>query len=401
MKFFVEACKVPIYDRIARAFTNELRRQGHIVYYGDTSQFDFKTFVETINGLSIDYYLSTNEQNQFQKLTDANGRLAFEKIKKRAIFIHHDNLCSSSYTTKSVENKLRAFKETADRSIHFCLESSNVTLLQEEGITNAHIIKHASEFLPNDNEAYRYEASFVGHLMAGLTNYPIESMQQPHHLLSLAWARLSLSNSPLQPRLLEISDDIEARQNSLEEKFPRNAIQQSLVANLNKLSPAFRGELLSKIEGTEITIVGGDLSYGRMNHPLLKISKKNIKYIAATDDYSLASSVYRQSRVNINISSLQFDTAVNNRVIDIVFSGGLVVTDARDDLKQITSMHDEITFKTPEGLEEKLESLKSMSATSKGKDLSSALYNELKHNHSYSAITSNILMIANSKAQKP
>ena len=67
-----------------------------------------------------------------------------------------------------------------------------------------------------------------------------------------------------------------------------------------------------------------------------------------------ASQIYQNSRINLNISSLQFDTAVNNRVIDIASSGGFVLTDKRSDLYDFIPFHSEISFETPEEMNDKI-----------------------------------------------
>ena len=56
----------------------------------------------------------------------------------------------------------------------------------------------------------------------------------------------------------------------------------------------------------------------------------------------------------MNISSLQFDTAVNNRIFDVVLSGGFILTDRRKDLYDICAFADEISFETPEEMNEKI-----------------------------------------------
>jgi hypothetical protein len=271
------------------------------------------------------------------------------------------------------------------------LETSNIALLKSEGIKNAHKIVHASEFKPIETSDYKYQVSFVGHLMAGLKDYPTESLAYPHHLLSLAWARLSSSEAPMQPRLAALSEQIWKQQAAQDGSVSANAIQQSLVANLNKLSSAYRGELLSKIEKTDVTIVGGDLSYGSIDHPLMKLDRPNVKYIPATHDYSQTATIYNQSRVNINISSLQFDTAVNNRIIDIILSGGMVLTDKRAELCNLTSRSTDITFDSPEELSNKIE-IASRCPTSKTTiELKKDLLTDAKANHTYEKVVTKAL----------
>ena len=115
-----------------------------------------------------------------------------------------------------------------------------------------------------------------------------------------------------------------------------------------------RGQLISTIKNHRVDIFGGDLSYGRINDPLLILQQNNIHYQPATQNYQDACGIYQSSRINLNISSLQFDTAVNNRVFDVVMAGGFILTDARDELTELIPLMQEVSFKTPEELSEKI-----------------------------------------------
>jgi 2-polyprenyl-3-methyl-5-hydroxy-6-metoxy-1,4-benzoquinol methylase len=65
------------------------------------------------------------------------------------------------------------------------------------------------------------------------------------------------------------------------------------------------------------------------------------------------SAVYQKHAVNLNVSSLQLETSVNNRVFDVFAAGGFLLTDYKDDLKKLFPKHwSEITFKDTYQLEE-------------------------------------------------
>ncbi len=135
-----------------------------------------------------------------------------------------------------------------------------------------------------------------------------------------------------------------------------------------------RGQLISSIKSKRVDIFGGDLSYGRIHDPLLILQQSNIHYQPATQDYQDASGIYQTSRINLNISSLQFDSAVNNRVFDIVCSGGFVLTDRRHELSDICSFADEISFETPEEMVEKIENFSAISNNTKHQELKESLH---------------------------
>jgi hypothetical protein len=356
MKFVIESSSVPIYNRIAAAFASTLIEFGHTVYFIDTTDFTEANFVSIINNLEFDYYFSTNELNYIQKRSDTKLFFFFEKIEKKLIFIHHDNLFSAFHDLEYIKAKMAALAGINGHSHHFCLEKSNINTLNLFGVSNTSQIYHASEFkIRNTTVDHAYNISFIGHLMSGLNLYPAESIIGGHHLMSLAWSRFSSSAYPVLPRLRQLAEDSNFS-NSLcnGDEYAPLLVQHFLIANLNRFSSALRGQVISTIKSESVIIFGGDLSYGRIDHPLMKINQDNIHYQPSTQDYQSANSIYQSSKINLNISSLQFDSAVNNRVIDAVLSGGFILTDRRDDLFAITKYATEISFDTPEELNSKI-----------------------------------------------
>lgn len=62
---------------------------------------------------------------------------------------------------------------------------------------------------------------------------------------------------------------------------------------------------------------------------------------------------YQQSRIQVNLTSLQMPTAVNQRVFDVPLAGGLVLNDQQEDLEQLFKRKTQVTFSDPEELKEK------------------------------------------------
>jgi hypothetical protein len=356
MKFIIESSLIPIYNRIATAFTKTLMEFGHTVHFIDASGFNEENFINTINEIEIDYYLSTNELNKIQRISDDGESFLFEKINKKKIFIHHDNIFSGLRELDQITEKLKAFIRTADQSIHFCLENSNVTMLKGCGIAHSYKTHHASEFNAEPKQRdFKYGISFVGHLMTSLSLYPAETLIAGEHLRSLAWLRYSSSRFQIQPKLKEISEDVSIF-HELGKNEPINSIgrQQFLIANLNKLSSAIRGDLIRSIKDKRVDIIGGDLSYGTIKDPLLKIEQENIFYNPATADYQAAQQIYRDSKINLNFTALQFDTTMNNRCIDVIASGGFLITDAMPDWLAAHELASEIAFNSPDEMHYKI-----------------------------------------------
>ena len=393
MKFIIESSLVPIYNRIAAALSKTLIEFGHTVHFIKAIEFTEIDFINIINDIEIDYYISTNELNFIQKKSSFEDYFIFERINSKLIFIHHDNLFSAFNNIDFISSKINPFVNASSRSIHFFLEVSNIKLLNSFGITSAHKINHSSEFTNSLNKTTaQWNVTFIGHLMSSLNLYPTQSLMAGHHLLAAAWNRLCQSSYAIQPQITNLLKDPYFTStlsiNSVENLV---AVEQFLIAELNKLSSPMRGQLISKIKNHRIDIFGGDLSYGKFNDPLMKIKQDNIFYQNATDNYQDACEIYQNSRININITSLQFDTALNNRFYDVIFAGGFILTDNRSDINSIFPFASEICYETPEELIEKVSYWSSNSNNVKYSDIKIEMQFILKNNFSYQHTVSNIL----------
>ena len=398
MKFVIEFSSVHIYNRIASAFTRTLIDFGHKVHFIDATDFNENDFIRIINSLEIDYYITTNELNYIQRHSNEGDYFLFEKISKNLIFIHHDNLFSAFESIKYISKKINALVSSKEKIIHFCLESSNVDLLNKVGIDQAYRIEHASEFKKSpETTNENWSVSFIGHLMSSLNLYPSNSLPAGQHLKTIAWNRLRQSSFNMKSDIEKLMND-KFFLNTLMPDFNNDLIatEQFLIAGLNKFSSPMRGELISTIKSLRVDIFGGDLSYGRMSDPLLILRQSNIYYNPPTLDYQNAQKIYQSTRINLNISSLQFDSAVNNRVIDIILSGGFVLTDRRSDLKKIIPFYKDISYETPEEMNEKLSFWSSAKNNKKYVELKNEAYEICKNKYTYHNRVNSIINIIKS-----
>jgi len=234
--------------------------------------------------------------------------------------------------------------------------------------------------------------TFIGHLMSSLNLYPADSLPGGQHLQVMAWNRFSQSSYAVQPAIENLVQDQYVLA-SLGPNADKNllATQQFLMAGLNKFSSPLRGQLISTIKNHRVDIFGGDLSYGRMNDPLLVLQQSNVHYQPATQNYQDACGIYQSSRINLNISSLQFDTAVNNRVFDVILSGGFILTDKRSELNDIFPFISEITYETPEELIEKIKYWSDLSINSKYFDIKNEMQKICSQQFTYQTSITTIL----------
>ena len=395
MKFIIESSRVPIYNRIAIAFKNALENIGHTVYFIDASSFKTDDFISIINKIDFDFYLSTNELNFIQAYDAESCTFLFENIDNKIIFVHHDNLFSCIHSIEIIDLKLKALNRHSGHTFHFCIEKSNVELLKSFGIYNSFQISHASEFkkhldLTNN---YQWSTSFVGHLMSGLDLYPAQDLSAGLHLKALAWNRFSNSQFHIQPELDKLinTDSIRLNINS-ESKYSGSVFKQFLMAEINKMSSAIRGEYIRSVKHHRIDIFGGDLSYGKINDPLLKISQNNIYYNSHTIDYSTTSKIYNNSKINLNFTALQFDTAINNRCFDIICSGGFLLTDCLLPIEE--SLNKSLYFSCHEELIEKINFFNDPKNSNLYHEIKNEVHNNISQCHRYEDIISTILINA-------
>lgn len=394
MKFMIESSSTPIYNRLAISIVSALKKLGHEVHFIDPSAFDYDTFVKVINNIEIDYYISTNDNNFINNFNINTGKYLIEEIDKKIIIIHHDSSFYKPSEIQEIQSYLQVLISHTDRLFHFFIESSNIANFESIGIKNCYEITHASEFSPNknfDNESFHHDLSFVGHLMSNLHAYPPDSLQVNHHLFAMAWQRTSQSTFLIQPEIWKLLSDSFFRTKFGTAQFHDLATFQFLMHEVTKLSMAYRGELISKINNHIIAIYGGDLSHGRIENPLMKIHKENIHYLPPTTDYQNTQSIYQKSKISINISSLQFDSAINNRIIDIVMSGGFVITDKRSKLIELCPTCNEISFDSPEEMQYLINYYLNPTNIRKYNEIKEAVFDEMKDQFSYERVMSMML----------
>jgi len=80
----------------------------------------------------------------------------------------------------------------------------------------------------------------------------------------------------------------------------------------------------------------------------------NVKLFPVVDYYRELPAVYHQTAINLNFTSLQMPTAVNQRVFDAPAAGGFLLTDDQDDLHQLFQNDEIATFSTPAELPERV-----------------------------------------------
>ncbi|WPP41202.1 glycosyltransferase [Paenibacillus hunanensis] len=106
-------------------------------------------------------------------------------------------------------------------------------------------------------------------------------------------------------------------------------------------SSIYRNNILSNLSGVDLHVYGASQQTG---HPSSIIYHEPVPY-------AHLSATYQQYAVNLNISSLQLETSVNNRVFDVFASGAFVLSDYKTDMDIVfPGVSEEISFHDLEDL---------------------------------------------------
>lgn len=387
MRFLFEISPTPIYQRIIEAFSEALIDFGHEVvtvdYYACGNLDDYSSLIQSKN---CDCIVITNSATAISAYVENKNRFLYELIEAKLVFIHHDNVIGHLTDLFLMRNKLASFQRVGNRGFHFCIEYASYLDLRALGIENVSPILHASEF-PRSKVAEtgsKYNVSFVGHVLP-MKNDIFGDHPQSHLLNADFWGRLACLDLRVEPSAVSYADRVVDQQLSLDwfvEKY-------HYLSKLHGASQFFRGEIIRKVTGASVDIFGGDPAYLNAGGHDNKIKKENINYHLPTNKYTDTIDIYASSKINLNITSLQFDDAVINRVIDVAATGGFVLTDYRPDLRKITSVYDEISYHSIDELNDKVEYY--LANDKERREVAEQLHQDVRKNCQYKNVVQQII----------
>ncbi len=398
MKFLLERSLTPIYQRIINAFGAALSRLGHTASLIDWELQD--DYLKRIAAFEPDFILIANPGSTLSLFTITTNQFVYELVPEhvRLVFIHHDNMFSNLKDSRQILQKIESFLRVKHRSYHFCLESDNCFDLKSIGIDRAYPIEHASEFFRVNEIGHdvKYPISFVGHVVPNLET-DLNSLPYSH------WARKSFWNRIVDFSYSSLADAIRFSKHITRESagdLQLLGLKYSYLSLLHMYSQHFRGEVVQRLDCPKVQIIGGDPAYLSGSELNRKINKENIEYHPPLNNYSNTREVYKSSLINLNITSLQFNSAVINRVIDVAAVGGFILTDTRTDLFRLTSVAKEISYSSIEELNFKIAYYSHPDHRDERSQICQTLHEELKQTCSYDAVVTYILdKINNSSTQ--
>lgn len=356
-QFFLEGSATAIYDRIARAMGRELARRGKEVMLIQPAAFHVQGFQDFLRSRATDdVYVSMTGANLVQRRPEGAAEFFFELFRGPIVFVHQDAILGGIDFDTALA-RLQAYKRVAHRAWHLCIEPDTVAALQAAGIEGAGWVPHASEFAPAeplDTAACAHAASFVGHVLPSAVQPRAGSAGVNALMEAALHLRREHLGAPVQPLLQRFADRAgEAFGPGVETAALRVAHVHWLRSQFTTHTMPFRGWVLEQADLPDLTVFGGDPAYLHRVDRCLTLPSPGVTHRPAVYDPAEVQALFRRSACSVNISSLQFDHAVVNRVHDVFMAGGLCLTDALGGVATLTREHAEISFRSPEELRER------------------------------------------------
>lgn len=357
-QFFLEGSATAIYDRIARAMGRELLQRGKEVMLIQPAAFHVQGFQDFLRSRRPDdVYVSMTGANLVQRRPDGASEFFFELFPGPILFVHQDAILGG-IDFETALARLQAYRRVAHRSWHLCIEPDTVAALKAVGIDSAGLVPHASEFNPIDPSDVRdcqWPASFVGHVLPSAAMPRTGSPAVAALLDAALQLREEHLGAPVQAMLQRFADrSAEAFGPPEETRMLRVAHTHWLRSQFTMRTMPLRGWVLERAELPDLTIFGGDPAYLHRVDRCLTLPSPGVTHRPPVYDTAQVQDIFRRTACSVNISSLQFDVAVVNRVHDVFLSGGLCLTDALGGVAELTREHAEISFRSPKELSERV-----------------------------------------------
>ena len=220
----------------------------------------------------------------------------------------------------------------------FMWEQSLIPKLKSMGLEDIHYLPlatDASVFKPRGKSLSR-SLCFVGDSMVEAQKKWNARIAAPHKQIVEA-----VKNALLDDRNINSTQLIK----SMAPSVTNQELADILGASTWQATAQYRNGLLRPFDGPELTI------YGDAHWPTLMPRSEFLGHVIYGETLS---QVYEQSRINLNATSLQMGSAVNQRVFDIPASGGFILTDAQSDaLEHFEDEKEIITYQCEAELKDK------------------------------------------------
>lgn len=221
-------------------------------------------------------------------------------------------------------------------------------LYNEKGYANGYKIMNAvdeNRFKPMDNLDKKNALCFVGHTRIEYLNMKYDKPIVDQLIDEIINTKIYNIGVPLN-EVIDYVWNQNDRYRAYKTFFIQN--EKSLWDIIYKTvhlkgSEQYRKYIISVIDGVDLYL------YGESH-----LKQDNLHVMPPVPYGEELSKVYGSYGINLNLSSLQLETSLNNRVFDALASGGFILSDYKKDLEEIfPKYYESISFKTLEELCEK------------------------------------------------
>jgi hypothetical protein len=390
LKIAIEGSKTPIYRRMIKALANSFTRKQHRPIIMEPDSASPLEFVNAINALKPDLVIVSNLFGWLSAYSSGLQKFLYELLTCPIVFLHYDNILGPLEDWQEIERRLQTLVHMSGRARHFCIDDNNSADFHRLSIWNSHKIHHATEFDLIDNKGkYRYDVSFVGHLLPEYIFLKNRDTHSPlgERVFSAYRSRLERLDYRIEEDAVSFAD--------LSVPSGRPVIdwltaKQIYRARINRTSLYFRGNIIADIANNfDIAVIGGDPSYINNKICTRQLTHPRIHLHTPDKNHKGTDRIYAESRININITSIQFDSAIVNRVLDVAATGGFLLTDWKDDLKEITSVYELISYRTIAELKDKIDYF--LSHETERLEIAAQLHHDVKQKRTYDLASGIIL----------
>jgi hypothetical protein len=236
----------------------------------------------------------------------------------------------------------------------------------------------------------RREVCFIGHVHPGF-----DWNNQPPELASDLQAdlrrRLQRFDHPIEPGALAYAQRCCGPEASALQQLAAKAFYRSLV---HRHSLEFRGEVLQRLGNRPLDLYGPEAERlcaswpapAPIPAPAVGLRRGH----PATTSVAASAAVYRSSLISLNITALQFDQAVGNRVLDVAAAGGFPLTDWKAELGAITGVAEAISYRSLEELHHKIDYYRHLDHRSERLEIATTLQREVRQRGDYAALAERI-----------
>ena len=355
-KIIIEGSRTPIYRRIIHGLAHSLGNKHHQTITIEPDTGSPLEFVQRINELKPDLVIISNLFGLLSSYHSGVQKYAYEMLSSPIVFLHYDNVLGPINDWDEIERRLTTLVSMSGKCTHFCIENSNCSDLQKLSIPDAHRINHATELDRVDNSGkYRYDVSFVGHVLP--ESIFLNSVDPDNLLDESVLAAYRKRRERLDYRIEE--DAISFADLSVPTMQPIIdwlTAKQIYRARINGTSLCLRGGIISGVaDNFDVDVIGGDPSYINNRTSTRQLEHARVHLHTPNRNHEGTDRIYAESRININITSIQFDSAIVNRVLDVAAAGGFLLTDWKDGLSEITSVCESISYRSIDELKNKID----------------------------------------------